>query len=162
MTKEGNSVKKEDVTEEEYYGMTSKQISFCKEYLKSGNATEAYMTVYNTKASKNSISGQASKLLANPKIQSYIRDKQHMAYEQARAEDKDVMGVVDVLEWLTSVIKSNSRAIKMADRLNTKFVIIIGEEEKNSNIITIKNNNTKEEYKVSLEELIDFLDEYIS
>ena len=124
MTKEGNSVKKEDVTEEEYYGMTSKQISFCKEYLKTGNATEAYMAVYNTKASKNSISGQASKLLANPKIQSYIRDKQHMAYEQARAEDKDVMGVVDVLEWLTSVIKSNSRSIKMADRLKAADMIL--------------------------------------
>ena len=124
MTKEGNSVKKEDVTEEEYYGMTSKQISFCKEYLKTGNATEAYMAVYNTKASKNSISGQASKLLANPKIQSYIRDKQHMAYEQARAEDRDVMGVVDVLEWLTSVIKSNSRAIKMADRLKAADMIL--------------------------------------
>ena len=124
MTKEGNSVKKEDVTEEEYYGMTSKQISFCKEYLKTGNATEAYMAVYNTKASKNSISGQASKLLANPKIQSYIRDKQHMAYEQARAEDRDVMGVVDVLEWLTSVIKSNSRSIKMADRLKAADMIL--------------------------------------
>ena len=124
MTKEGNSVKKEDVTEEEYYGMTSKQISFCKEYLKTGNATDAYMAVYNTKASKNSISGQASKLLANPKIQSYIRDKQHMAYEQARAEDKDVMGVVDVLEWLTSVIKSNSRSIKMADRLKAADMIL--------------------------------------
>ena len=117
-------MKKEDVTEEEYYGMTSKQISFCKEYLKTGNATEAYMAVYNTKASKNSISGQASKLLANPKIQSYIRDKQHMAYEQARAEDKDVMGVVDVLEWLTSVIKSNSRSIKMADRLKAADMIL--------------------------------------
>ena len=117
-------MKKEDVTEEEYYGMTSKQISFCKEYLKTGNATDAYMAVYNTKASKNSISGQASKLLANPKIQSYIRDKQHMAYEQARAEDKDVMGVVDVLEWLTSVIKSNSRSIKMADRLKAADMIL--------------------------------------
>ena len=117
-------MKKEDVTEEEYYGLTSKQLAFCKEYLKTGNATEAYMAVYNTKASKNSISGQASKLLANSKIQACIRDKQHMAYEQARAEDKDVMTVVEVLEWLTSVIKSNSRSIKMADRLKAADMIL--------------------------------------
>ena len=156
MTKEGNSVKKEDVTEEEYYGMTSKQISFCKEYLKTGNATEAYMTVYNTKASKNSISGQASKLLANPKIQSYIRDKQHMAYEQARAEDRDVMGVVDVLEWLTSVIKSNSRSIKMADRLKAADMILRASgayiqkieadvSSTNDIVINITNDNQDEE-----------------
>ena len=149
-------MKKEDVTEEEYYGMTSKQISFCKEYLKTGNATEAYMAVYNTKASKNSISGQASKLLANPKIQSYIRDKQHMAYEQARAEDKDVMGVVDVLEWLTSVIKSNSRAIKMADRLKAADMILKASgayiqkieadvSSTNDIVINITNDNQDEE-----------------
>ena len=149
-------MKKEDVTEEEYYGMTSKQISFCKEYLKTGNATEAYMAVFNTKASKNSISGQASKLLANPKFQSYIRDKQHMAYEQARAEDKDVMGVVDVLEWLTSVIKSNSRSIKMADRLKAADMILrasgayiqkIEADVNNTNdiIINISNDNDGDE-----------------
>ena len=31
----------------------------------------------------------------------------------------------------------------------------------NNNIITIKNNYTKQEYKVNCEELIDFLDENI-
>lgn len=149
-------MKKEDVTEEEYYGMTSKQISFCKEYLKTGNATEAYMTVYNTKASKNSISGQASKLLANPKIQSYIRDKQHMAYEQARAEDKDVMTVIEVLEWLTSVIKSPSRSIKMADRIKCADMLLRASgayvqkieadvSSTNDIVINISNENQDEE-----------------
>ena len=149
-------MKKEDVTEEEYYGMTSKQISFCKEYLKTGNATDAYMAVYNTKASKNSISGQASKLLANPKIRSYIRDKQHMAYEQARAEDKDVMDVVDVLEWLTSVIKSTSRSVKLSDKLKAADMILKAngaytqkiEADVNSTndiVINISNENQDEE-----------------
>ena len=53
-------------------------------------------------------------------------------------------------------LKNNFKA---ADNYNSKFVIIIGEEEQKTNIITIKNNNTKEEYKVNKEELIDFLDE---
>lgn len=55
-------------------------------------------------------------------------------------------------------IKGN---FKQADRLNSKYVIIIGEEELKTNILTVKNNNTKEEYKVKVEDLIDFLDENI-
>lgn len=48
---------------------------------------------------------------------------------------------------------------KSADRMNAKFIIIIGEEEKNSGILTIKNNETKEEFKVKFDDVIDFLDE---
>lgn len=50
---------------------------------------------------------------------------------------------------------------KQADRLNAKFVCIIGSNEIESNILTIKNNQTKEEYKIKKEDLIDFLDEKI-
>ncbi|MCI5552345.1 MAG: histidine--tRNA ligase [Tenericutes bacterium] len=48
---------------------------------------------------------------------------------------------------------------KQADRMNSKFIILLGEEEVKSKILTVKNNHTKEEYKVSVEDLIDFLDE---
>ena len=48
---------------------------------------------------------------------------------------------------------------KQADKLNANFVIIIGTEEKETDIISIKNNHTKESYKINKEELIDFLDE---
>ena len=67
-------------------------------------------------------------------------------------------GFIVDMDYNNRNLKNN---FKNADRLNTKFVIIIGEEEKNSNIITIKNNKTKEEYKVNIEEIIDFLDENI-
>ena len=60
------------------------------------------------------------------------------------------------MDYMNRSIKSN---FKQADRLNTKFVAIIGEEEVKNNIITIKNNNTKEEYKILLREIVDFLDE---
>ena len=46
---------------------------------------------------------------------------------------------------------------KECDNNNTKFVIIIGEEERSTDIITIKNNNTKEEYKIKRNELVDFI-----
>ena len=62
------------------------------------------------------------------------------------------------MDYMNRSIKSN---FKQADRLNTKFVAIIGEEEVKNDIITIKNNNTKEEYKILLREIVDFLDEEI-
>jgi histidyl-tRNA synthetase len=72
--------------------------------------------------------------------------------------DLRLNGFITEIDYNNRNLKNN---FKNADRLNTKFVIIIGEEEKNSNIITIKNNSTKEEYKISSEKLIDFLDENI-
>ena len=67
-------------------------------------------------------------------------------------------GFSSEIDGMSRNIKGN---FKQADRLNAKYVIIIGEEEVKSNTLTIKNNNTKEEYKMNLEELIDFLDENI-
>ncbi len=48
---------------------------------------------------------------------------------------------------------------KHADKLKAKFIIIIGADEVNSKCLTIKNNQTKEEYKVEFDNLIEFLDE---
>lgn len=67
-------------------------------------------------------------------------------------------GFTSEIDGMSRNIKGN---FKQADRIGAKYVIIIGEEEVKSNILTIKNNNTKEEYKMNLEELIDFLDENI-
>ena len=47
---------------------------------------------------------------------------------------------------------------KHADKLGVKYIIIVGEEEVRSKVLTIKNNSTKEEYKVKLEDLIEFFD----
>ena len=55
--------------------------------------------------------------------------------------------------------KSFKNNFKRADKLKSKFVIIIGEEEVKTKVLTVKNNKTKEEYKVSIDELIKFLDE---
>jgi len=48
---------------------------------------------------------------------------------------------------------------KECDSNNTKYAIIIGEEEKNTNLLTIKNNNTKEEYKINRNEIVSFIKE---
>lgn len=53
-------------------------------------------------------------------------------------------------------LKSNFRN---ADKLGTSYIIIVGEDEVKSKVLTIKDNNTKEEFKISFDELISFFDE---
>ncbi len=60
------------------------------------------------------------------------------------------------IDYMNRNLKSN---FKQADRLKSKFIAIIGEEEIKNNKITIKNNNTKEEYKIDIDKIIDFLDQ---
>lgn len=61
-------------------------------------------------------------------------------------------------DYMNRNLKNN---FKQADRLNSKFIVIVGEEEVTTKILTIKNNSTKEEYKVNLDDLIKFMDEMI-
>lgn len=62
------------------------------------------------------------------------------------------------IDYMNRNIKSN---FKQADRCETKYVMVVGEDEMNSHLLTIKNNNTKEEYKIDEDDLIEFLDEMI-
>ena len=61
---------------------------------------------------------------------------------------------------IDSMDRKIANNFKQADRLNTKYVIIIGEDEVNTKTLTIKNNSTKEEYKISEDDLVDFFDEH--
>lgn len=62
------------------------------------------------------------------------------------------------MDYLNRNIKSN---FKQADRLNSKFVIIIGEEEIKTNVATIKNNHEKTEEKIEFYKLVEYLDKNI-
>lgn len=62
------------------------------------------------------------------------------------------------IDYMERNLKSN---FKQADRYNAKYVVVIGEDEVKSQVLTIKNNETKEEYKVNKDKIIDFLDEKI-
>ena len=72
--------------------------------------------------------------------------------------DLRLNGFITEIDYNNRNLKNN---FKNADRFNTKFLIIIGEEEKKKGILTLKNNDTKEEYKIDHDELINFLDEHI-
>jgi histidyl-tRNA synthetase len=62
------------------------------------------------------------------------------------------------IDYMNRGLKGN---FKQAERLNTKYIIIIGSDEVNNRTLTIKDNNTKEEFKIKDEELINFFDEHI-
>lgn len=51
---------------------------------------------------------------------------------------------------------------KQADRLNSKFLVILNSEDLNNNEIKVKNNKTKEEEIISLDALIYYLDEKLT
>ena len=54
--------------------------------------------------------------------------------------------------------KNMKAKFKEADRYNSKFIIIIGENEVKDDILTVKDNITKEEVKVERNNLLDYLD----
>ena len=62
------------------------------------------------------------------------------------------------MDYMARNFKSN---FKQADRLNSKYVVLVGDEETKTGVLTIKDNKTKEEYKVKEEKLIEFFDEKI-
>lgn len=59
------------------------------------------------------------------------------------------------LETMSRSLKSQ---FKQADRLNSKFLIILNDEDIKNKVIKIKDNVTKEEQVITEEELIDYLD----
>lgn len=62
------------------------------------------------------------------------------------------------MDYLNRNLKSN---FKQSERLGAKYIVIIGEEEVKTNILTVKNNINKEEIKINKEEIISFLDNNI-
>lgn len=54
--------------------------------------------------------------------------------------------------------KNMKSKFKETDRYNSKYTIIVGEEEELTDTLTVKDNISKEEKKIKLDDLIDFLD----
>lgn len=84
--------------------MTEKQKRFCDEYLIDMNGTRAYKTVYSNVKNDNVASSCANKLLRNAEIKNYIQEKLDEISSKKIADAKEVM------EYLTSVIRGESRS----------------------------------------------------
>ncbi|BCD59618.1 MULTISPECIES: terminase small subunit [unclassified Nitratiruptor] len=90
--------------------LTQKQEKFCLEYVKTGNASEAYRRAYNAKNMKDeTIWSKASMLLE--------RDKVRVRVEELRkkAEDEAIMSVQELMQFYTEVIRHDG--VEMKDRL---------------------------------------------
>lgn len=77
------------------HGLTEKQEKFCHEFIKTGNASEAYRNSYNAgKMKPESIHVNASKLLSDAKV------SQRVESLRAAVSKKRMLGLEDLLDEL--------------------------------------------------------------
>ena len=79
--------------------LTTKQKKFCDEYIKSGNATEAYFKAGYQIKSNEAARANASRMLTKANIKEYIETR------LKQLESKKLAGAREVLEYLTSVMR---------------------------------------------------------
>ena len=79
--------------------LTAKQRIFCDEYIKSGNATEAYFKAGYQIKSNEAARANASRMLTKANIKEYIETR------LKQLESKKLAGAREVLEYLTSVMR---------------------------------------------------------
>lgn len=79
--------------------LTAKQRKFCDEYIKSGNATEAYFKAGYQIKSNEAARANASRMLTKANIKEYIETR------LKRLESEKIAGAREVLEYLSSVMR---------------------------------------------------------
>lgn len=92
-------------------------------------------------------------------IYAFAMSEEEKAYTLSLVNTLRLNGFNVDMDFSNRNIKNN---FKHADKLGAKFVIIIGKDETHNNLVTVKNNETKEEFKVKLENMVEFLDEKLS
>lgn len=97
-------------------GLTPKQKAFADEYLKCGNATEAYKIAYRC---KNDVTAgtNAHKNLKKPKISAYIAER------QKQIEDDRIVSLAEIQQFRSRVIRGEEKdafgiEVGMSDRLS--------------------------------------------
>ena len=91
-----------------------------------------------------------------PDVYIFSAGDEQKPYVLSLSNDLRLAGFNVDIDYNGKSFKSN---FKQADKVNARYIIIIGEEEVESKLLTVKNNETKEEYKVKLDKIIEFLDE---
>ena len=91
-----------------------------------------------------------------PDVYIFSADDEQKPYVLSLSNDLRLAGFNVEIDYNGKSFKSN---FKQADKVNARYIIIIGEEEVESKLLTVKDNETKEEYKVKLDKIIEFLDE---
>lgn len=106
----------------------------------------------------NAIDAEKIELEKRNPVDAYIIPLVEEAKEKAFALTSILRmnGFTTEMDYMNRNLKGN---FKQADRLDTKFVIFIGEDEMKDGILTMKNNKTKEEFKIDEDYVVIFLDE---
>lgn len=84
--------------------LTIKQQRFADEYIISGNATESYLKAGYANQKRSSAEANARKLLGNYSVKTYIDER------LKELEDKQIAKQEEVLKYLTSVVRGESRS----------------------------------------------------
>jgi histidyl-tRNA synthetase len=64
-------------------------------------------------------------------------------------------GFIAETDYLNKGLKGE---FKSADRFKAKYLVILNEDDLKNNEVNVKDNKTKEEEKVNINDLIDYLD----
>ena len=91
-----------------------------------------------------------------PDVYIFSAEDEQKPYVLSLSNDLRLAGFNVEIDYNGKSFKSN---FKQADKVNARYIIIIGEEEVESKLLTVKDNETKEEHKVKLDKIIEFLDE---
>lgn len=88
--------------------MTDKQQIFCDEYLKDRNGTRAYKAAYPNVKKDSTARVCASQLLTKPNIRDYIDE------QLKKLSDSRIATVEEIFQYLTSVLRGESRACELS------------------------------------------------
>lgn len=84
----------------------------------------------------------------------YVNDEEKK-FAATLSQELRMNGFKTEIESMNRSLKSQ---FKNADRLNTKMLIILNSEDIKNKVINIKDNLTKEEKKIKMSEIVDYLD----
>ena len=83
--------------------LTLKQQRFADEYIISGNATESYKKAYPSVKKDTTANTNASRMLRNAKVKSYIDER------LKEIESEKTASIKEVMEYLSSVMRGEQR-----------------------------------------------------
>jgi len=95
--------------------VTKRQEKFCVEFVRCGNATEAYKAAGYTTQSDNAAAVNASKMLRNTKVQDKIRELSQ------KANEGKIMNATERREVLSEIVRSNAESTQ--DRIRALDVM---------------------------------------
>lgn len=112
--------------------LTEKQKLFCKEYLKSQNATEAYSKAY--KCTPKTANSNGCKLLTNDKIKAYLEELERTGgFEEATEQE--------IREFFTCIMRNPKAPLRLrmrsAEILGKNFGLTVEQKPQKETVIKV-------------------------